>query len=265
MPPTGRREDRPASGTVRATRQAEYTANSKTETYGSFETQGRHADRRIRHARDAFARTHGVHTQGQDGPRGGLPDGQGGDLPPDPAAPEPGHVRHDLHGRPRHPADERGDQRQLHRRDGVPARGRHVRPLPEHPRQPLEHAREGAVEDRRTGHRLVGGLHAGRRGGLAPLAQPPQDCRQALRQTQPGDEFGLPGRLGEVLPAVADRAAHRADRHAAPDARHRGGAQALRREYDLHRADRRRHLVGARRRHREARQGARRLQPPDRI
>lgn len=59
--PSGRNAaDRPAggsavSGTVRATRQAEYTVISKTETYGSFETQGRHADRRIRHARDALA------------------------------------------------------------------------------------------------------------------------------------------------------------------------------------------------------------------
>lgn len=181
--PSGRNAaDRPAggsavSGTVRATRQAEYTVISKTETYGSFETQGRHADRRIRHARDALARSHGVHPQRQDAPRGGLPDGQGGDLSPDPAAPEPGHVRHDLYGRPRHAADERGDQRQLHRRDRISARGGHVRTLHQHPRQPLEHPREGRMEDRSTGNRVVGGLHAGRAWppgcAGAPAARPP--------------------------------------------------------------------------------------------
>lgn len=217
----------------------------------------------LRLERDALARTHAVHSPRQDLARGGLPARQGRDLPADAAAAESGHVRDDLHGRLRHAADERGYQRQLHRRDGVSARRGDVRPLHQHPGQPVAHAREGRVEGRRPGHRLVRGLHAGRRGRVAALARTPQGRGQTLRQTQPGDERRLSGRVGEVLPALADRAAHRTPDARLHDARREAGARALRREHDLHRADRRRDVDGPERRRRGARPSVRRVQPPD--
>ena len=138
-----------------------------------------------------------------------------------------------------------------------------MRPLPQYRGQHVELARKGRVENRRAGHRIVRSMHAGRSGRMAALAGAPQGRRQTLRQTQPGDEHRIPGRVGEVLPAVADRDAHRAPDARPPDARHRRGAEGLRREHHLHRAHRRRDVDGSRRRHRGSRQGARRLQRQD--
>lgn len=227
--------------------------------------QRRHADRHFRFGGNAQSGTHGIHPQGQDGSRDRLPVSQGRDLSADTTAAEPRHVRNDLHGRLRHTADERGHQHQLHRRNGVPACRGDVRPLPEHRRQHVEHPREGRMEDRCAGHRFVGGMYAGRRGRMAPLAPAPQGRRQALRQTEPGDERRVPGRMGEVLPAVADRNAHRAPDARPHHARPQAGAGDVRREHDLHRADRRRHVDGPGRRHRGAGQGARRVQRQDRL
>ena len=232
----------------------------------SAKTQHRgHPDRHFRIERDAFAGSDGIHSQGQDGPRNRLSTGQGRDLSPDPAAAESGNLRDDLHGRLRHASDERGHQHQLHRRNGISARSGDVRTLSEYRRQPVEHPRESRMENRRTGHRFVRSLHAGRCGRMAALAQPPQGRRQTLRQTQPRHEHRISGRVGEVLPVVADRDAHRAPDPRQAHARHRGGPEGLRREHHLHRAHRRRDLDGSRRRHRRAGQGTRRLQPEDRL
>ena len=147
-------------------------------THETTEHVGRRCRRRdLRIEGDALAGSHPVHPPRQDLARNRLPDGQGRNLPADPAPAESGHLRHDLHGRLRHAADERGDQRQLHRRNGVSARGRHVRPLHQHPGQPLELARKGRMEGRSRRHRVVRGLHAGRCGRLAALARPPQGRR----------------------------------------------------------------------------------------
>ena len=104
-------------------------------------------------------------------PRSGLPDGQDETYPQTQPRSEPRHVRYDLHGRLRHAADERGDQRQLHRRNGVSRVavmcGRCINIIANLWNTP----RRGGVEDRRRRHRLIGGLHVGRRGGLAALAR----------------------------------------------------------------------------------------------
>ena len=245
-------------GTVRATPalvNQKFSLRHETPEHPRERRPGRH----LRFEGDALPGPRRIHPQRQNRTRNRLPDGPGRDLSPDPAAAESGHVRDDLHGRLRHTADERGHQRQLHRRNRISPRGRHVRTLHQHPRKPLEHPRKGRVEERCRRNRIIRSLHVGRRRRVAPLAQPPQGCRKTLRPSESGDELGLSGRLGEVLPTLADRAPHRAPHPRAEDPRHRCRPENLRRKHHLHRPHRRRDVVRAERRRRSARQGPRRL------
>lgn len=65
------------------------------------------------------------------------------------------------------------------------------------------------MEDRCPGHRLIGGLHAGRRGRMAALEGASPGTGQADGQAQLHHLHGLPGGVGEVCRPVANRNAHR--------------------------------------------------------
>ena len=83
----------------------------------------------------------------------------------------------------------------------------------------------------KTGALGIGSSEACMLGGVAAWLRwrnPPQTRRKPLRQAEPGDELGVPGRLGEVLPALADRTAHRAPDAGSHHARSQAGAGDVR-------------------------------------
>ena len=88
----------------------------------------------------------------------------------------------------------------------------------------------------------IGSSEACMLGGVAACQT--QEGGQTLRQAQSGDECRLSDRVGEVLPAVADRAACRAHLVRASYAGCRGGVEDVRREHHLHRSHRRCYVDG---------------------
>ena len=121
---------------------------------------------------------------------------------------EPGHLRDDLDGTAGTRADGRL-RRQEHDRQGrVPADRGAGAALRRDPGRPVERRR---TAENATGCSTTGSSEAcmlGGNGAAAPLASPGERPDPAA---EPGDGRQRPGVLGEVLPVLGRRAAHRAD------------------------------------------------------
>ena len=201
---------------------------------------------------------------GDHGPAAGLPaDRPGARARRDPGA-QPGHLRHHLDGAGGTAPDHREPVPQLHRPRRVSADRRDRAALHPHARPPLP--RSGR-DHRRPHPGLLGGDHARRPVAEVEVARAPGEGRQVHRQAQPGLRRRRARRLGEVLPLLRRRAAHRPAAARQVHDRPRGRGAAHRREHDRRRRRARDHVHRPRRRHRrhqqaprgaQGRQGARR-------
>ena len=207
---------------------------------------GRETGGQVRQPLPARAPSGQQTAQGGDVRRGSDAPGRRGNDPRRPAHAQPRDVRDDLDGARGPPGDRRGAAGELHRSRRVPAVGRDRAALHPHARRPLQRPRR---DDRRAYAGLLRGDHARRALAEVEVARAPRGRRQGDRSPQPRLRRRRARRLGEVLPLLRRRAAHRPARARQVHDRPRGRRAARRREHDRRRRRARHHLHRARRRH----------------
>ena len=149
---------------------------------------------------------HKLPQSGHAGRRRDAADRPGADPGRRPAA-QPRDVRDHVDGA-RGAADHRREPApQLHRPRRVPAHGRDRAALHQDAGRPLPRARR---DHGRAHAGLLRGDHAGRARAQVEVAQAPRGGRQAHRPAEPGVRRRRARRVGEVLPLLRRRAAHRA-------------------------------------------------------